>query len=271
MANQTQAQETPETVTQESPMPSETQQTPLSNDVSVAAQDSEVSSTPQSTDEGLPDGASDRTRQNFEKLQEKLREERTRREYYENVFNTLQTPQSDPNAVAPIIDPDTGLVNEQALTDLQIMAQQAQNQARKAEEKIQRYEQDQENREVYVSHPELNPTSKDFNNKIHVETRRILLDSMLNPNDYGGKQLSFIEAANLVKQGSTLTAEEAKKQGAQEAIEQLTPKEQGSLEATGNSGRRSGVSTDMDTLVHQTRKGNLDALVERLRNVPAGS
>ena len=94
---------------------------------------------------------------------------------------------------------------------------------------------------------------------------------MLNPNDYNGKQLSFKEAAELAKKMSGVSVEAIKKEAIKETLEQLTPKEQASLEATGSSTRRTQVTGSVDELRQRTRKGDLDAIVERLKRAGSSS
>ena len=99
--------------------------------------------------------------------------------------------------------------------------------------------------------------------------RAFALDSMIHPEDYSGKPLSFKEAADLAK--SNLPAkkvEEVRKEAAKAAIEQLTPKEQASLEAVGSPDRRSQVEQPLEDLRFRSRKGDQDAIVERLKGIP---
>lgn len=236
---------------QEAPMPS--------------AEPSEVPQEPQ--EDGLPESASDRTRHEFEKLREENRRERERREAAEAAFRTLQ-----PNQVAqpePIYDPDTGYVDPNALTALQRQAVEANERATKAEQTVNQFRQEQEAREAYLAHPEANPDSKEYNPKLKNLAAGVILQSMLNPQEFGGKQFSLKEAYDYLKADTTDTkaVEEARKEGAQEAIEQLTPKEQATLEAIGTSGRRSDVGQSHDTLVERTRRGDYDAIAERMKRI----
>jgi len=263
MAEDTKAQKEPEKKTQVAPMPSAEQKTPESSDVVVK----ETTST-EKVEEGLPEDASDRTKHEFDKLQQQLRDERTRREYYESVFQSMQTQKPEQPKSVPVYDPETGLVNEQAFTDLQKQSLEATARAERAETAVQQYLQDQEEKQVYQKYPELNPNlAKTHNKTLHVKVRRLMVDSMLNPNDYGGKQIGFMEAADLAKEDDTSAVEQAKKEGAKEAMEQLTPKEQASLEAVGTPGRRTELSSDLEELKILTRKGNIEAIAERLRRI----
>jgi len=264
--------ETPENDTQESPMPSEEQQTAQSEEVDeTAGQETEEAASTESEDSTLPDNASERTRDQFDKLRNQLRDEKARREYYESVFQSTQVKSKEEEPqTTPIYDPDTGLLNEQGLTDIQRRAIEAEQRAARAEEAVQNYLYDQENKETFREYPELNPNDKKvFNKELHIATRQVMLDSMVNPKDYGNKQLSFREAAALAKTRLPGAIESAKKEGAQEAMEQLTPKEQASLEAVGSPSRRKDVSGELEQLRKATRKGDSQASIERMKRILA--
>lgn len=216
----------------------------------------------QVTESGLPNEASERTKHEFEKLQTQLHEERRRREAVENAFKSMQPAKTE--TVAPLYD-ENGYLNEQALTDVQQRAIAAEKRAAAAEQSIKGYMEYQEKARVYEAYPELNPEGKTHDKEFHKETRRIALDSMLNPDDYGGKQLSFKEAADLAKGKLTKGIDAVKKEAAQEAIEQLTPKEQAALEAVGTPGRRDVIAGErLDDLRTRSRRGDETAIMERL-------
>lgn len=230
------AQDTPVTPTQEPELPTGEQQT------------AEVEPE-RETSEGLPEEASERTKREFDKLTgsnkelaDQLKEERVRREYYESLFNSMK---QDVPAEQPIVDPETGLLSEQVLTDIQKKAQEASQRAERAEKAIQEIERTQENRAVYGAFPELDPDGKSFNKDLHVLTSSLALRSMVSPEDFGGKQLSFMEAAQKAKEMLRSKVTE------QETIESLEPKEQGSLEASGSSARRQ--PDDYDDLRRRSR------------------
>lgn len=246
MAEDTQmAEEQPVSDTQDSPMPSEEQQT-----AAVEQPD------------GLPEDAKERTKKVVEEAlqkaktyEEQLREERTRRQYYESL---IQQPKPTPQ----MIDPFTGLVDESALLTLQQQTQEALRVANEAKQRNLEYQRDQENNAVYSVHPELKPDAKEFNKDLHNLTRSYLLDSMVNPDSYNGKELSFMEAAEKAKKTLGAQVQEAKKQGATEAIEQLTPKEQASL-GTVDSARR-GDSESIDELRLRSRGRDETAKLARI-------
>jgi len=251
MAEDTQAQvptDAPVTETPESAMPTEEQKT----------------AEPDKVSDGLPEDASERTKAEFDKVQGELREERRRREALEGAFKSMQT---QPAAQEPIYDPNTGLLNEQVFTDTQRRAIEAEKRAAKAEQSIQGYLKNQDEKEAYTAYPWLNPKAKDHDKKRYNLAVGIALSSMVNPNNFGGKQLSLKEAGDFVAGLNSAEVEKAKKEGATEAIDKLTPKEQATLEAVGSPSRRAESLSNLDDLRARTRKGDDSALFERLRGL----
>ena len=262
MADDNQAYIDPATTGQGAPMPSADQQVGGDVQAPMSAPVMEVGTGEQGT--ALPDDATERTRREFDKLQQQLRDERARREYAEQVYQSMQ-PQQD-TAMAPIYDPDTGLIDPDQLTDLQSQTIEANRRAERAEKAVENYVKSQEEREVFSVYPELDPKGDKHDKKFHVETRRIMLDSMVNPDDYDG-QLSFKQAADLARQ-SVRDPEQARQLGAQQALEELTIKEQASLGAAGTAGRsRFMESEDLQNLQVQTRLGSREAILERVRRL----
>lgn len=275
--NDTRAINPPVEATQDAPVPSVEQKAPEAGQVDPGAAPIESEATPQpQPSQGLPSDTSERTREQFEKLQERLREEREERIRLQSVFNTLQpSPQPTPQP-QPLYDPDTGLLNEEVFNDIQMRAMQAEERAKRAESAVQAYQQnqirgedDRQRQEAIATYPELDSTSKSFDRNLHVQVRSILQDSLLHPEDYGTKTISYKEAADIARGVDKKIVDQAKQLGAQEAIEQLTPKEQASLEATGSPVRRNEVTTPLPDLRDRSRRGDLDAIVERLKKVPA--
>jgi hypothetical protein len=251
---------------QAAPMPSANQAPSTPQESGQAAPIQEVSNQTDSS-EGLPDDASERTRKNFEHVREQLRQEKERRTYLEGVFNSMQPPAKE-ETPTPLYDPQTGLLNEGVFTDVQKRAFEAEQRAQRAESAVQSYLRSQEEQAAFTAHPELNPTGKEFDKTLHNLTRSILTDAMLNPGDYGGKQLSFKEAADQAKSVLKGKLEAARTEGAQAALEQLTPKEQAALQATGSPSRRTELQDDLTDLRRKTRKGDTNSVVERLKGVP---
>ncbi len=260
MADQT-GQNPAVTDTQPAPVPSVEQKTPVEAPAEATPQ-------PESRVE-TETSAPDRTREQFDKLTTSNKElkgqldrERQEREKLQGMI-----PQPQPQQPQKLYDPDTGYLDPNALDALQRQAAQAEQRAIQAEQRSKQVENDRLDQEAFTSHPELQDGAENFDAKLRNQVRATVLDSMVNPADYGGSQLTPKQAADLVKGTSTKDATEAEKQGAQQALEELTPKEQASLEAIGSSsqGRQAQRTQDQATLQRATRKGNLDAIMERMR------
>lgn len=256
MIDDQQAQQIPEG-TQDAPMPSAEQQ-PTPTETSPQGEGQ--------VDQGLPEGVKDRTTQQFEKLQTQLREERRRRELAESAF-TQRVPEPQ---VTPMYDPETGLLNENAFTETQQRAHQAEQRAMRAEEMIQSFQKQQEDRELFQSYPDLNPEAKEYDEGFDKLTAAIWYGSAVSPQRWG-KQLSTKEAASEARKILSNGTQQARDEGAQQALEQLAPKEQAALSAQGNPARRTQINSSHDDLVSLTRKGGKtseQAIVERLKGIP---
>jgi hypothetical protein len=135
-----------------------------------------------------------------------------------------------------------------------------------AKQQVDEFRQTQE---AYGSYPELDPDSKEFDKEFYRATRGMLLDSMVRPDEYGGKALSFKKAADTVLGLSAKTRKQLADQGAEKAIEEVVAKETASLEAGGNSGRAALAESveEQEHLSDQTRKGGKEgaqAIADRL-------
>jgi hypothetical protein len=256
MTDDQQAQETPVSETPEAPMPSADQKTPDAGDGDRKDQPVETPA-----EGSLPDEAKERTRREFDKLQTQLREERTRRQYLEDVFQS-QKPKGAP-PLPPMFDPNTGLVNDQAISERDRMLLEANDRASRAEQAVAGYQLHTEEREMYAAFPELDPGSKGFDETFSHQVAALKLHSMVEPGVYG-KQLSGKEAADYLRKNVMKKVEAAKQEGAKDALEQLTPREQAALEASGTPGRRTQ-AIDTAQLRERTRRGDMDALVERVK------
>lgn len=266
MADQTQAQQ----VEQVQPEPMPSSNTVPSDNTSVETNAvQQVSGSTGNEVSSLPDDVSRRTAEQFEKLRDDLREERRRREQLEEAFTSKQQQPVVDNT--PMYDPTTGYVDVNKLEATRRTAFEAQQRALSAEQKFEKYVQEQQEREAFTSYPELNPDARNHDKVLFNTTRAIITDSTMNPQDYGGKPLTAKQAADIAVKQRTKIVETAKQEAATHAIEQLTPKEQASLEATGRSDRRNDVQ-DRSDLVERTRRNDLDAIMQRMKAIPtAGS
>ena len=276
MANNQQADTNPVTEPQDASMPDAKQQSDLPSLDTVSRPTERQEEQAASINEGdeLLDTANERTKTQFEKLRQQLRDEKARRLYIENSFNQIK-PKAQEEEVKPLYDPVTGVLNESVFTDMQKRVQdtsranqQLERTLNELKEERSRQALEAENREAYQQFPQLNPDDKKtFDRKLHVATRQIMLDSMMNPHDYDNKQLSFIEAAKLAQSGTSAGLSEAKREGADEALKQLTPKEQAALSAVGSPARRNEVMGNYDELRSRTRHGDPDASIRRMKSI----
>ncbi len=263
MAEETQGVQTPVNDTQEPAAPTGEQKTTGSEQV---------------PNNELPDEAKERTKERFDTLTNELKEERRSREALEKAFNTLSKPKADvtPEVATPIYDPDTGLLNEQALSNVQLRAQEAEKTAQESKKQLDSYLEEQkkqaqvrEDQEAYTAHPELNPNDKAFSKDLRDMTASLMLQSMVHPEQFGDKQLTHKEAGDKAKDLVAKLAGKVSEKAAQEAIEQLSPKEQAALDATGSHNQSS--NENIDDLRRRTRRGDEDAIVARLSRINKSS
>lgn len=250
---------------------------------------------PQSFEGSLPQETSQRTTEQFDKLKDHnrrlaeanqlLQQELARKEQIAQQFApTQQQPQAptqQPTADQFVeIDPITGeqFVNEPALKRA---VEEARQQATQATQVVQSYiqrqnmeEERRQTEEAYKSYPGLNPNRPDtYDAELVKHTRAFLMDSMMTPADYGGRPLSYKEAADLA-QGMRGGAPAGTVQEAQQTKENLERRAQASAVPQGVSSSAQYANTQADVelegLRMQTRKGGVDgtwATAHRLAKV----
>lgn len=268
-ANQGQVQKT-EGETEEAMPTSQTQE------VEVEAQASE-------TEQTLPDGVSERTAKEFDKLKEhnkKLAEENKRlkqteapqeqqRQNFLNVnypapqqFGALSQSQVD-NIASSFVD-ENGYVDieslNKALQHANAQAMTAVEEARKAREEIERYNHTNEVKATYREFPELDPDNENFD-----ETFYDMVENEIFGQLKKGKKENFLDAASKV---SKLYNPRAKKEAQTQAATQEKQKSQTQrTQASTAIGQSSSKTTaqDQQDLIERTRKGDTDALYKRLQ------
>lgn len=260
--------------------------TPVSTQPVGTEQQPPVTPTPQA-----PPVVSERTTEQFEKLKDSngklfeanklLQQELTRRAKSEQTFAPIQqVPQAPAPAIEQFVDTDpvTGeqYVNQQKLS---AALSDATKRATNAESAVQNYikqqqvlEQEKQERDAYNAHPEVDPSNQKFDAEVSRRTRSLLLDSMMNPQDYHGHALTFKEAADEAK-SQTQGQAAAVQANTQQAID---TKQQATTEVTGVSGAfaqqaGSGQPEELSVLRNQTRLGRGDqstwAIAKRLTKV----
>ncbi len=243
----------------------------------------------------LPQDTRDRTREQFDKLlesnkrlfetNEALRKEIGQRQASAQTFAPIQNAQPTPTPQVnrdefTVIDPVSG---EKYIDDQRLQARLAElrDKASRAEQTIQSYikttenrEIDRQNREAFAAHPDLNPSDKSFDPTFHKQVRGIILDSMYNPDEYGGRPLGFKDAGDLARtlypKKATSVAPVAQtddeKKRAAAAAQAL--KEQGSAQVQSQPQNAPQPTYDADllNLRNKTRYGDTKALAQRLLN-----
>lgn len=270
MADDTQAQPAASDQ-QQAPMPSaDKQEAPKQEQVGFSEQASPTGeSKPEQQAQALPEGVKERTSEQFEKLKTQMAAERERRLKLENALREQQVAptqaKQDPKN-PEWYNPETQEVDVGALNTHMSQLEQRALRAEQAAQGVATQNTAAQEREAYAAHPELDPGSDKFNEDFHSVVRGYLTDAML-----GGKQVSFKEAADKIRSIGLgkldQKVEEAKEAGAKQAMENLTPKEEATLAATGRPDRRTELG-DQSDLELKTREGNQDAIVARLSKLP---
>lgn len=246
-----------ETQNPQEPVPS-SDQISQEEEVVEAVDPSDVSD----DDIALPEGVSERTALQFEKLRRQLAEEKAKNQ---SPFDSVR-PSYQPSSPSQLYD-ENGYINANALENLQKMALAAEQRAARTEQELQKRDEEEQTREALAAYPELDPKAgKKHDKTLYNLTSALILDSMVNPQKYGNKVLRYKEAADYVKGQSKGELGKAEEAGMAKAIEQLTPKEQAALEATGRSDRRTSTMGTQE-LQERTRLNDYGAIMERLKNV----
>jgi hypothetical protein len=217
----------------------------------------------------LPEDAKQRTTEAFDKLKKDLATERERRVRLEQ---TLQVPQQQQTQQQPESDspypeyynPETGEVDVVKLNQREQQFQQQIQQLEQRTNTIAKAEQVKQEQETYSAYPELNPSGEKFDQAFHDAVSGALTAAYLR-----GETPTFKSVADNVAEFAGKQAKKAEKAGATKALEELSPKEQAAMEATGRSDRRTETQQPLEDLQKKTREGNLDAIIERMKNVPA--
>lgn len=263
MADDTQANQVAET--QPEPMPSSEQTTSEAPGVEEAVQ---VEGTePSVSEDVLPEGTKARTAEQFDKLKQRGEQQNARIAELENYIYQLGTmQQQQPKEPDPLYDPATGGIYVDQLEAMRNRTTKAEQTAQQAQKQLEEFLIKQQETEAFAEYPELNPKSKDFNTELHKATRALVTDSMINPRDYGGSELTLKQAADLANSLNAKKLEEVKEVVKQETLEELTPKEQASLSAESRSDQ--APMDRLPELQDRTRRNDINAIVERLKGIP---
>ena len=216
----------------------------------------EQSPTTEGTDElGLPKDASERTRQRVQELLEENKQlKEAQNQAFEPVYEPIRPVAPRPVQGVPAKVDEYGNVNpayveyieqRQAATEQAVITNLTRAEAREAEN----------------AHPDIKTDSELLN-----MARAVKTDSLVYPENYKQqRELSLKEALDFVKGKVGKTAKSI-------TPEVTLEKEQASLGAEGRSSQ--GVKRDLsdeeyESLRWETAKGNKDAMIARMKNIPA--
>ena len=273
-------------------------------------------------DYALPDGVSERTKEQFNKLlEENRRLKQEKKQYGSSVFDEFrkgqaapQQPQVDPSlaqatGVVPQVPqipqitlpyPGTtqpqanqfgglsqqqvdtitqqfvasdGTVDIQGLNHALVTANQralaaerqaqlAAIQARQARENIERFEEDQQVREAHAEVPEIDPSSKHFDQDLFELVRDRLLKNM-----WDGKKERLVDVAKAIKKFKVTTAPVNVEKAKEEAVTQYKQAQAARDQMPLESGVGQQRTMSFEDARKVTRRGGLDnpALDERMR------
>lgn len=206
-------------------VPAQQQPVPVVASVESAVPQAQPVQTVSQPAQVLPGEASGRTKEQFDKLLESnrrmsenveklfevnelLRQESLRRGESSQTFQPIQAvrqpvqQQVNPNDFIEVDANGEKFLNE---AKLQEAVRSINERASRAESTVQSYiqaaqdrETAREEKEAYSIYPELDPKSAQFDIRFADFTRAVIQDSLINPQQYGGRNLSFKEAGDLV-------------------------------------------------------------------------
>lgn len=286
-----QSQGTPNTEEQkpQAPMPSAQQTTDASS-----AEPKQGQAEVQSEDDlALPENASERTKEQFEKLKARLKEKeealakasaqpKTEPEF-DSVLDEFRLPPNSQQTAPPVVE--TPNVPQQQIADIQrrfidaegnvdvnglnnallqaeANARKAQELAYKTQEQLARIEETRQVKEAHKAHPEIDPRSDKFDKKLYGLVRDRLLRNM-----YQGKNISLVDTVAEIKAdiGVQVKPEEVAQKAVSEYREKQERRNQGPFEPGRGAGR--DTVSDSEDLRSRTMRGDSQAVAERLKKL----
>ncbi len=238
--------------------------------------------------EAAPEQMKDRTRENFEKLLESnnrlYEQNKMLQTEIQQRLTALPTPQAPVASQTPTqtsqpqsdwdfyeVDPKSGetFINRDKLNrtmkEIQEKATAAEKQVQTLVKTTEEREIERQNKEAYSAYPELNPQAGDkFDKLLYQQVRGMLYDSFLNPAEYGGRPVTFKEAADLVRGGQP--AQPKAEPTPAEPGEGEALKEAGAAHVTSQPQNPTAPTYDEELigLRFATRMGSDEALARRL-------
>lgn len=251
------------------------QLSPLPEENQINEEALEINDDPQSQSDELPDGVSERTREQFEKLKESNKRLKAQLEANQQPKKTIVddlfpqnkpaqqyhnlSPQQVQQATSNFVDAE-GYLDAEALNSelvrLNKIAQEAQMAAVAARQEIERSQQDEEMRKAHTLYPQLDPESPEFNQDFYDMTKKHVVGQM-----YEQGRGSLLIAAQAVAKLMKVT--ESKVKAEQSRENNVQRREQ--LATDGSSAKRPSGNINLDELRRRSIAGDMDAISARLK------
>lgn len=223
--------------------------------------------TTEETEPQLPDGVKERTAEEFEKLKEANKQLKAQLEAQQkptqSVLESLRPADNFPSVsdaqakeIADQVFDEQGYVDpnllNQKLAEANRIAQEAIKTAQQAQQQLRNFEETQITKELYKQYPQLDPNGEAFDPKFYRQVRNELVGQLTE-----GKNQDVFQAARVVAEDINTTVKAKVSEQEDISLRQ---------QASSNLGTSQGASApvDHDWLVEQTRKGDKEALAERL-------
>lgn len=225
----------------------------------------------------LPDGVSERTKEEFEKLKQHNADLKQKLDAYSSKTSvlddlrpsqplTVETPHLSQQQVEQVknrfVD-ENGYVDvaslEVALQKADERAQKAEASAREASERVQRFEESAQVRAAHATYPQLDPhNTEGFDPKFYELVKNELIGQMMN-----GKQ-DIIEAAKKVSEfyAPKVNVSQAKQEAVEEYKTKITKRDQATEQPLE---RGTEQPSERAELIRKTLEGDRDALYKRLQ------
>lgn len=226
----------------------------------------------------LPDGVSERTKEQFDKIKEHNAQLKAELDAYKSKTSVLdelrvpdlkeETPNLSTTEVAEIkskfVD-DNGYIDVAKIEALDSELRAANERAKRAEDKADRIEKKIQNSEetveikaVHAEYPQLDPHNEKFDPNFYKLVKLELVDQMMN----GEKDLK--KAAQAISKLYTpqVDVQKAQEEAVVEFSKKTAKRSQASEDVTG---RGKGEPSDKDEMSRKTQQGDVDALYKRLQ------
>lgn len=259
----------PETTPPVTVTPPVEQQTP---EVISETAEKPVQTPPETTGDELPSEQSEqakafqRMRQEIKELKTKVEEKQNRQSLFDQgqqLFSKPKYETVDPNQ---FVDPTSGYFNRPAYEQT-VQRVNAYNQQLAQKTASDTVEQKLDEWQARQKHPELN-SNRVYERAVANEYQAQLLETLSNPT---ARVKSISEIADELAPYYKVSQKQMVKEITANVQQQLTDKEQASLSSSGRSQPSAPSADEVRNLQKLTRRGDLNATVERLRRMKKGN